>query len=78
VIAVCAALGALNGVLVVRLALPSRAVTMGAFRGLAFILVAETGYTDFDDSYLYIGSEQAFGSVPISFILFLVIALIEF
>jgi rhamnose transport system permease protein len=78
VIAACAALGALNGVLVARLALPSLAVTlgtMGAFRGLAFILGSETGYTDFDDPYLYVGSEQAFGSVPVSFILFLVIAL---
>jgi rhamnose transport system permease protein len=78
VIAACAALGALNGVLVARLALPSLAVTlgtMGAFRGLAFILGSETGYTDFDDSYLYVGSEQVFGSVPISLILFLVIAL---
>ena len=61
-IAACAALGALNGVLVARLTLPSLAVTlgtMGAFRGLAFILGSETGYTDFDDSYLYVGSEQA-------------------
>jgi rhamnose transport system permease protein len=32
------------------------------------------GYTDFNDSYLYVGSEQAFGSVPVSFILFLAIA----
>ena len=78
VMAVCGALGALNGVLVARLALPSLAVTlgtMGAFRGLAFILGSETGYTNFDDSYLYVGSEQAFGLVPVSFILFLVIAL---
>ena len=78
VIAACAALGALNGVLVARLNLPSLAVTlgtMGAFRGLAFILGSETGYTNFGNSYLYVGSEQAFGLVPISFILFLVIAL---
>ena len=78
VMAACAALGALNGVLVARLGLPSLAVTlgtMGAFRGLAFILGSETGYTNFDDSYLYVGSEQAFGLVPVSFILFLVIAL---
>ena len=78
VMAACAALGALNGVLVARLDLPSLAVTlgtMGAFRGLAFILGSETGYTNFDDSYLYVGSEQAFGLVPMSFILFLVIAL---
>src|SRR4029077_8776076 len=70
VIAACAALGALNGVLVALLGLPSLAVTlgtMGAFRGLAFILGSETGYTDFDDSYLYVGSEPGFGSVPISF-----------
>ena len=78
VMAACAALGALNGVLVARLGLPSLAVTlgtMGAFRGLAFILGSETGYTNFDNSYLYVGSEQAFGLVPVSFILFLVIAL---
>ncbi|MGC2786701.1 MAG: hypothetical protein WA397_23280, partial [Roseiarcus sp.] len=56
VMAACAALGALNGVLVARLGLPSLAVTlgtMGAFRGLAFILGSETGYTNFDDSYLF-------------------------
>ena len=78
VIAACAGLGALNGVLVARLGLPSLAVTlgtMGAYRGLAFILGSETGYTDFGDSYLYVGSEQAFGSTPVSFVLFLVIAL---
>ncbi len=78
VMAACAALGALNGVLVARVGLPSLAVTlgtMGAFRGLAFILGSETGYADFGDSYLYVGSEQAFGLVPVSFILFLVIAL---
>ena len=78
VVAACAALGALNGVLVARLGLPSLAVTlgtMGAFRGLAFILGSETGYTSFDDSYLYVGSEEFFGSLPISFVLFCGVAL---
>src|SRR5208337_1065958 len=78
VVAACAALGALNGVLVARLGLPSLAVTlgtMGAFRGLAFILGSETGYTSFDDSYLYVGSEELFGSLPISFVLFCGVAL---
>src|SRR5271166_6451013 len=78
VVVACAALGALNGVLVARLGLPSLAVTlgtMGAFRGLAFILGSETGYTSFDDSYLYVGSEEFFGSLPISFVLFCGVAL---
>jgi rhamnose transport system permease protein len=78
VVAACAALGALNGVLVARLGLPSLAVTlgtMGAFRGLAFILGSEMGYTGFDDRYLFIGSEQAFGPVAASFVLFLAVAI---
>ena len=33
------------------------------------------GYTSFDDSYLYVGSEELFGSLPISFVLFCVVAL---
>ena len=58
--------------------LPSLAVTlgtMGAFRGLAFIMGSETGYTSFDDSYLFVGSEKLFGALPVSFLLFLVLAL---
>ena len=65
VVAACAALGTLNGVLVARMNLPSLAVTlgtMGAFRGLAFIIGSETGYTSFDDSYLFVGSEKLFGA----------------
>jgi rhamnose transport system permease protein len=79
VAAACAALGALNGLLVARMNLPSLAVTlgtMGAYRGLAFILGSEMGYTSFDDSYLFVGSEKLFGALPLSFVLFLAIALI--
>jgi rhamnose transport system permease protein len=47
---------------------------MGAFRGLAFIIGSEIGYTDFDDPYLYIGNEQI-GVVPVSFVIFIVVAL---
>ena len=71
-------LGALNGTLVKRLGLPSLAVTlgtMGAFRGLAFIVGTEVGYTDFGDPYLYVGSELIAGVVPVSFVLFLIVAL---
>jgi rhamnose transport system permease protein len=80
VIVVCALLGALNGVLVAGLGLPSLAVTlgtMGAYRGLAFIIGTEKGYTEFDDSYLWAGSERVLGGItPVSFILFVVVALV--
>jgi rhamnose transport system permease protein len=74
VVAVCGLLGALNGLLVAALRLPSLAVTlgtMGAYRGLAFIIGTEKGYTDFDDSYLWVGSERLLGgTIPVSFLLF--------
>ena len=80
VLVICALLGALNGVLVAWLGLPSLAVTlgtMGAYRGLAFIIGTEQGYTDFDDSYLWCGTERVLGDiVPVSLIVFGVVALV--
>ena len=80
VVVICALLGALNGFLVAKLGLPSLAVTlgtMGAYRGLAFIIGSERGYTDFDDSYLWVGSERVLGDiVPVAFILFVAAALV--
>jgi rhamnose transport system permease protein len=55
---VAACLGAVNGLLVAKLRLPALAVTlgtMGAFRGVAFIIGSEVGYTGFSDSYKYLG-----------------------
>ncbi|MDR3440286.1 ABC transporter permease [Telmatospirillum sp.] len=79
VIVIGALCGTLNGVLVARYGLPSLAVTlgtMGAYRGLAFIVGSEVGYTDFDDSFLWIGSEKLFGDiVPISFCVFVTAAI---
>jgi rhamnose transport system permease protein len=78
VVAACALLGVLNGFLVARLNLPSLAVTlgtMGAYRGLAFIIGSETGYTDFSKAYTYVGSTKLFGSLPVSFLLFLALAI---
>jgi rhamnose transport system permease protein len=79
VVVVCSLLGTLNGVLVAALRLPSLAVTlgtMGAYRGLAFIIGTEKGYTDFDDSYLWAGSERILGDfVPVSFLLFTMVAI---
>jgi rhamnose transport system permease protein len=73
VVAICALLGAFNGLLVARLGLPSLAITlgtMGAYRGVAFIIGLDTGYTDFSDSYLFVGSSNVFGIVPVSLLLF--------
>ena len=74
VIAACTVLGVLNGCLVARLGLPSLAVTlgtMGAYRGLAFIIGSETGYTAFDSAYTFIGSTKLWGTLPVSFLVFL-------
>jgi len=76
-VALAATLGALNGFFVARLGLPSLAVTlgtMGAYRGLAFIIGGGMGYTSFNDPYLYVGTELWFGVVPASLILFAVVA----
>jgi rhamnose transport system permease protein len=78
VVLACALLGALNGVLVARLGLPSLAVTlgtMGAYRGLAFIVGSELGYTSFQPAYTWVGQAKLFGMVPVSFLLFLVLAI---
>jgi rhamnose transport system permease protein len=63
---------------VARLNLPSLAVTlgtMGAYRGLAFIIGSETGYTAFDATYTFVGSKKLWGALPVSFLVFLLVAL---
>lgn len=79
VVAATFALGLVNGILVARLGLPSLAVTlgtMGAYRGLAFIIGSVMGYTDFSDPYLYVGSEQWGDGIPVSLVLFAVVAVV--
>jgi len=71
IFAVAACLGALNGFLVAKLRLPSLAVTlgtMGAYRGLAFIIGSEVGYTGFNDSYQFLGG-TTFGGTGVPFML---------
>ena len=70
---VAAALGALNGLLVARLRLPALAVTlgtMGAYRGLAFIIGSEVGYTGFLPSYKWLGSATVGSPLPVMLLLF--------
>jgi rhamnose transport system permease protein len=71
---VAALLGAINGFLVARLRLPALAVTlgtMGAYRGLAFIIGSEVGYTGFDDRYKWLGAAQlGETSIPVMLLVF--------
>lgn len=77
IFAVAAGLGALNGLLVAKLRLPSLAVTlgtMGAFRGVAFIIGSEVGYTGFNNTYKYLGSATIGSSaVPMMLPLFFIV-----
>ena len=73
VLAVCTLLGLMNGVLVVRLGLPSLAVTlgtMGAIRALALLFGGAEGYAGFDPAYVWLGSAVwADTLVPVSLVL---------
>jgi rhamnose transport system permease protein len=77
VVVLCVMLGMFNGVIVVRFGVPSLAVTIGtmaAYRGLAFIIGGDTGYTGFDDAYLWLGAERS--PVPPAILLFAIAALV--
>lgn len=77
VVALCVLLGIFNGVVVVRFGVPSLAVTIGtmaAYRGLAFIIGGDKGYTDFDDSYLWLGAARS--PVPPAIVLFAIAAVV--
>jgi rhamnose transport system permease protein len=73
---VCAALGAINGILVAVAGLPSLVVTLGtlgAYRGIAFIIAGDIGVTGIPEEYLTLGSARV-GIVPVSVILVVVVA----
>jgi len=78
-VAVGAACGTLNGVLVTRFGLPSLAVTIGTlslFRGLAFVVIGDESVTDFPALW----TDRAFGNfagtaIPNTMVLFTVLAI---
>jgi len=73
------ALGLLNGVLVARFGLPSLAVTlgtMGAYRGIAFIIGSEEGYTDFGPGYLWLGETSLRAILPVALVFFVLVVLL--
>ena len=78
VLAVTAALGAINGLLVAYAGLPSLAVTLGtlgAYRGGAYLLAGDAGVTGLSDDYTLLGQSWV-GVVPSTVVLFLVFALV--
>lgn len=76
VLLVCGLLGALNGVLVAVAGLPSLAVTLGtlgAYRGIAYVLSGDTGVAGIPASYTALGSTWV-GIVPVAVIMTVIIA----
>ena len=73
-----AGLGLFNGLLIVRLKLPSLAVTLGTFalyRGLAQVLLGDTSVSDFPDWFKGIDAQYV-GPLPVPLIVFLVLAVV--
>lgn len=70
--------GAVNGLLVTRLALPSIIVTIGTmslYRGIAFIILGDQAYTDFPANFAAIGQTYFFGElVPTQLLIFVLLA----
>ncbi|MCU1636725.1 MAG: putative transporter permease protein [Cryobacterium sp.] len=76
VLGACAILGAVNGFLVAYAGLPSLAVTLGtlgAYRGLAYILAGDVGVTGITPDYLQLASTWV-GIVPLAVVMVLVVA----
>jgi rhamnose transport system permease protein len=75
-----AAAGAVNGILVTRLGLPSLAVTIGTltlYRGLAFVVLGDKAVADFPERYTNLGFGTFAGTqIPNPFVLFAVLAVI--
>jgi len=72
--------GALNGVLVTRLGLPSLAVTIGTlalYRGLAFVILGDKAVADFPDRFTNLGFGTFAGTqIPNPLVLFAVLAVV--
>ncbi|WP_136806674.1 ABC transporter permease [Desulfosediminicola flagellatus] len=70
--------GAVNGLLVTKLELPSIIVTIGTmslYRGIAFIILGDKAYTDFPKSFEAIGQTYFFSDlVPAQFLTFILLA----
>lgn len=71
--------GALNGVLVTGLGLPSIVVTIGTmslFRGIAYVVLGDGVYKGYPSSFAYLGQGYVWWVIPFQFVLFLFLAVI--
>lgn len=71
--------GAVNGVLVTVLKLPSIVVTIGTmslFRGIAFIILGDQAYKGYPESFAFFGQGYVTGVVSFELVLFAVMALV--
>jgi rhamnose transport system permease protein len=76
-IALGCVLGLLNGIFVVMLELPSLAITlgsMGAYTGIAFLILGGSAITGFPNSLITLGSGLAANAVPWSTLVLLAVA----
>lgn len=71
--------GAVNGLLVTRLGLPSIVVTIGTmslFRGIAFIILGDQAYKGYPESFAFFGQGYVWWVVSFELMLFLIAAMI--
>jgi rhamnose transport system permease protein len=78
VLIICGILGAINGVLVAVVGLPSLAVTlgtMGAYRGIAYLFAGDAGVTRIPPDYVSLGASWI-GIVPMAVVLAIVVGIV--
>ncbi|MEI5997959.1 ABC transporter permease [Paraburkholderia bengalensis] len=72
--------GLLNGLVIVKLNLPSLAVTIGTlalFRGLSYVLLGDQAVADFPAGYTAFGMDTLFGTfIPLPFVIVIVCAVL--
>lgn len=73
------ACGAVNGLFVARMGLPSIVVTIGTmslFRGISYIVLGDQAFTGYPDSFAYFGQGYVWWVFSFEFVLFAVCALV--
>lgn len=79
-LAVGAAAGAFNGLLITKVGIPAIAITLGTqslFRGICHIVLQNKAYTDFPEEFSYLGQGYIFDSdVPFELIIYILLAVV--
>jgi rhamnose transport system permease protein len=75
------ACGAINGLLVTGLGLPSIVVTIGTmslFRGISYIILGDQSYKDYPESFLFFGQGYVWSTVTFELLLFVIFAIVYY